>query len=90
VRACDVCPRSAAEYTKRFVYSWSRITNYQRAEHSVLMRVFDGERRTRTADTTIFSRVALILSPASLQGFSLISACLVSSVFSRTLRPFAG
>ena len=48
-----------------------------------------GETRTRTGDTTIFSRVELALSLANLQGFSLLSSDLAVSAFSRTLRSFA-
>jgi hypothetical protein len=48
----------------------------------------DGETRTRTGDTTIFSRVALLLSLADLQGFSAVLRVSVLSASSRTLRSF--
>jgi hypothetical protein len=41
------------------------------------------------AAAAIFSRVGWLLSLADLQGFSVISRCLVASALSRTLRPFA-
>ena len=47
------------------------------------------EDRRLGPDTTIFSRVGLLLSLADLQGFSVISRCLVASALSRTLRSFA-
>ena len=49
----------------------------------------DGETRTRTGDTTIFSRAALLLSLADLQGFSSLPTGVVVSAFSRILRSFA-
>jgi hypothetical protein len=48
-----------------------------------------GETRTRTGDTTIFSRVELALSLANLQGFSSLSSGMAVSALSRTLRSFA-
>jgi hypothetical protein len=64
----------AGEYTKRFVCSWVRIAKYQRPEHPVLMRDFDGETRTRTGDTTIFSRAVLPLKFGPFAGTFSLSA----------------
>ena len=44
--------------------------------------------QTRSGDTTIFSRVELLLSLGDLQGLSSISGGLAVSAFSRTLRSF--
>jgi hypothetical protein len=59
-----------AEYTKGFVYSPVRLANYQRAEHPSAMRVYDGETRTRTGDTTIFSRALVSLKFGQFAGNS--------------------
>jgi hypothetical protein len=56
------------DHTKRFVYASSRIENYQQPEHQALMPLSDGERRTRTADTTIFSRYVLAAQRREIPG----------------------
>jgi hypothetical protein len=50
--------------------------------------IADGETRTRTGDTTIFSRAAVRLKLPRFAGDSRVPACLSASGFSRSLRPF--
>jgi Ion channel len=72
-------------------YPVPRISRPRRCEELRDSRQFavGRETRTRTGDTTTFSRVELLLGQVALQGFLPVSGSLVASTFSRTLQSFA-
>ena len=69
-------------------YSRLRDRHWEKSKSCHYAGCRSGETRTRNGDTTIFSRVGLLLSQRQLQGFASISECRAVSAFSRTLRSF--
>ena len=81
VRHFQLIPRTSRQPR---VVQEVRVPMHRETENLADMRDFglqDGETRTRTGDTTSFSRVELFLSRTCLQEFSPRSGCLAASAF---------